>query len=376
MEVNTFRSFKDCIGPGSPLKSKKSISNDDSVLLLLCRQNDDLFMLEVHMKDEKDKQTAETHLLQFSEGSLGSSSSLLEGLDVLDMTDDFEELAIEEEMEDSTSRPASTYSSISTSTFLSLLASSDLRPKSGKLSTWKSRPNSSYEGNTVSKDKLTSSLLPLKTLKNERPSTAISIMRLPRSSDPMILLPKSRPASAVDIAKTLSCPSLSKKPLIDKMESVASIKTKNRQVESRSKKTRSVSFKETNETILIPSHSSAVETHHIKTNSPLKTTRIDSQTDLLEFTSLPMPSSLPKSVRQTPILKKREKSPKKEILSCSQCKKRLTFTTIFKCKCEKKFCNIHRYSDRHACTFDYKLAGRATLIKENPLVNKDKILKI
>ncbi len=35
------------------------------------------------------------------------------------------------------------------------------------------------------------------------------------------------------------------------------------------------------------------------------------------------------------------------------CKCKLTLTS-FPCRCEKYFCNQHRFSGDHACTYDYK----------------------
>jgi predicted nucleic acid binding AN1-type Zn finger protein len=49
---------------------------------------------------------------------------------------------------------------------------------------------------------------------------------------------------------------------------------------------------------------------------------------------------------------------------CAQegCEKKLALTSI-QCKCEKKFCNTHRYPEDHACTFDFKSDGKKELLK-------------
>lgn len=60
---------------------------------------------------------------------------------------------------------------------------------------------------------------------------------------------------------------------------------------------------------------------------------------------------------------------------CFSCKKRLGLTG-FECRCGNLFCSAHRYSDKHSCTFDYKLAGRDSISKANPVVKADKINKI
>lgn len=33
------------------------------------------------------------------------------------------------------------------------------------------------------------------------------------------------------------------------------------------------------------------------------------------------------------------------------------------CKCEKKFCSLHRYSEGHGCKFDYKAEHEKNLMK-------------
>ena len=62
--------------------------------------------------------------------------------------------------------------------------------------------------------------------------------------------------------------------------------------------------------------------------------------------------------------------------SCEACRKRLGLGTGFKCKCGGLFCGVHRYSDRHKCTFDYRAAAREAIAKENPRVEAIKLLKI
>ena len=47
-----------------------------------------------------------------------------------------------------------------------------------------------------------------------------------------------------------------------------------------------------------------------------------------------------------------------------------------KCKCGKKFCFKHRYAEQHACTFDYKEAGKKELEENNPKIEYKKIDKI
>ncbi|XP_024368008.1 zinc finger A20 and AN1 domain-containing stress-associated protein 8 [Physcomitrium patens] len=60
---------------------------------------------------------------------------------------------------------------------------------------------------------------------------------------------------------------------------------------------------------------------------------------------------------------------------CFLCKKRVGLTG-FKCRCGNIFCSLHRCSDKHSCSFDYKTAGRDAIAKANPVVKADKFDKI
>ena len=50
--------------------------------------------------------------------------------------------------------------------------------------------------------------------------------------------------------------------------------------------------------------------------------------------------------------------------------------TGFECRCGHLFCAMHRYADKHSCTFDYKTAGRKELEVKNPKVVAAKVQKI
>jgi len=52
----------------------------------------------------------------------------------------------------------------------------------------------------------------------------------------------------------------------------------------------------------------------------------------------------------------------KQLCSHDGCIKKLTLTSI-QCKCEKKFCNEHRYPETHNCSFDFKADGKKELLK-------------
>uniref|UniRef100_A0A8C1PEC7 Zinc finger, AN1-type domain 6 n=1 Tax=Cyprinus carpio TaxID=7962 RepID=A0A8C1PEC7_CYPCA len=50
--------------------------------------------------------------------------------------------------------------------------------------------------------------------------------------------------------------------------------------------------------------------------------------------------------------------------------------TGFGCRCGHLFCSVHRYSDVHNCSFDYKADAAEKIRKENPLIVGEKIKKI
>ncbi|KAI5081443.1 hypothetical protein GOP47_0004626 [Adiantum capillus-veneris] len=60
---------------------------------------------------------------------------------------------------------------------------------------------------------------------------------------------------------------------------------------------------------------------------------------------------------------------------CLTCNKRVGLTG-FKCRCGGLFCSLHRYNDKHDCTFDYKAAAQNSIRKANPVVRADKLDKI
>ncbi|XP_058854888.1 AN1-type zinc finger protein 6-like isoform X1 [Acipenser ruthenus] len=60
---------------------------------------------------------------------------------------------------------------------------------------------------------------------------------------------------------------------------------------------------------------------------------------------------------------------------CFLCRKKVGLTG-FDCRCGNLFCGVHRYSDLHNCTFDYKADAAEKIRKENPVVVGEKIQKI
>ncbi|KAH6559014.1 hypothetical protein KP509_1Z031900 [Ceratopteris richardii] len=60
---------------------------------------------------------------------------------------------------------------------------------------------------------------------------------------------------------------------------------------------------------------------------------------------------------------------------CFSCRRRVGLTG-FKCRCGNIFCSVHRYSEEHNCTFDYKAKAKKEIAANNPVVRRTKIHKI
>jgi len=69
------------------------------------------------------------------------------------------------------------------------------------------------------------------------------------------------------------------------------------------------------------------------------------------------------------------KDTKKKKNRCFVCKKKLGLTG-FSCRCGQLFCGIHRYTDKHECTFDYKAMGEKEISEANPVIVAQKLNKI
>ncbi|XP_009082779.1 PREDICTED: AN1-type zinc finger protein 6 isoform X4 [Acanthisitta chloris] len=48
----------------------------------------------------------------------------------------------------------------------------------------------------------------------------------------------------------------------------------------------------------------------------------------------------------------------------------------FECRCGNVYCGMHRYSDVHSCSYNYKADAAEKIRKENPVVVGEKIQKI
>jgi hypothetical protein len=61
---------------------------------------------------------------------------------------------------------------------------------------------------------------------------------------------------------------------------------------------------------------------------------------------------------------------------CFLCKKKLSLSSEFICKCDNLFCSKHRFPDTHNCSFDHKNGWKKNLEEKNPQVINEKISKI
>jgi len=64
-------------------------------------------------------------------------------------------------------------------------------------------------------------------------------------------------------------------------------------------------------------------------------------------------------------------SRKKMAEKCQHCCRKTHFTIT--CKCQKVLCIEHRDPNDHRCKYDHKAEWTAILIKQNPVVVKQKI---
>lgn len=60
---------------------------------------------------------------------------------------------------------------------------------------------------------------------------------------------------------------------------------------------------------------------------------------------------------------------------CEVCRKKVGLTG-FTCRCDGLYCSLHRYSDKHECSFDYRQLGKQEIRKNNPVIVGEKVNKI
>jgi hypothetical protein len=82
-------------------------------------------------------------------------------------------------------------------------------------------------------------------------------------------------------------------------------------------------------------------------------------------------------INMNPKINKKKKNlfPK---IKCSHpgCKKKIKKMYAIPCKCKNTYCNLHKSTDVHECAYDHKGEFRKQLIKENQLVEFDKLEKL
>lgn len=70
-----------------------------------------------------------------------------------------------------------------------------------------------------------------------------------------------------------------------------------------------------------------------------------------------------------------DKDSKKKKNRCANCRKKVGLTG-FQCRCGGLYCAVHRYSDKHDCSFNYREMGAQEIRRNNPVVVGEKIQKI
>ncbi|RLV63606.1 hypothetical protein DV515_00018103 [Chloebia gouldiae] len=88
-----------------------------------------------------------------------------------------------------------------------------------------------------------------------------------------------------------------------------------------------------------------------------------------------VPGTLLEISQNTAEGKTASEKPKPKKNRCFTCRKKIGLTG-FDCRCGNLFCAIHRYSDMHACPYDYKAEAAEKIRKENPIVIAEKIQKL
>lgn len=88
-----------------------------------------------------------------------------------------------------------------------------------------------------------------------------------------------------------------------------------------------------------------------------------------------MGSSTPSSETPPPIALEKATESTVDKNRCGACRKKLKLTDL-ECRCSARFCAQHRAPEEHACTFDYRAAGRAHLEKQLGKAVADKVERI
>jgi len=114
--------------------------------------------------------------------------------------------------------------------------------------------------------------------------------------------------------------------------------------------------------------------------------KAETETEVLEAAaaakveSEPHPSSSTDGASAAPVVEEKKeeeekKDAKKKKNRCFSCKKKLGLTG-FSCRCGGLYCAVHRYTDKHECSFDYKAMGEREISEANPVIVAAKLNKI
>ena len=386
---------------------KRLPQEEDQIVFLLCKQNQELYVLEVHLKDGQRPRTITKHHLRLQSPNYGKK--LLEFLGSNEFFDisDLCELQIDlEEVQEFDSLPE--YQDDFEN--MSIGSKTDSRPISAKsafsdmsMSKTSSRPDSgSSQQSTISTASLESLLwenehyltdqllgepsIATEILTSTRPATAISIMRLPSGSRPMVIVPKTRPSTAKQWVDKFKTHMKSNEDLFEEQPG-----SYNSSSQSFFQKQSCYSSIDNYEALNLEYHyspsssvKSASKVPIAKKRPPTATTSkkaspttnfFSKNQQLLHFTSKSRQPSrkvvTPRKAIASPIKVTIKKNP-----CCTLCQKKLGPAQTFLCKCEKQFCAQHRYSDRHTCTYDYKASAKVALREANPLIKSDKLLRL
>ncbi|XP_046942463.1 AN1-type zinc finger protein 6 isoform X2 [Lynx rufus] len=131
----------------------------------------------------------------------------------------------------------------------------------------------------------------------------------------------------------------------------------------------------------LDSTSASVQPSPVSNQSLLSESVASSQVDSTSVDkAIPDTEDLQASVSDTAQQPSAEQSeslekPKQKKNRCFMCRKKVGLTG-FECRCGHVYCGVHRYSDVHNCSYNYKADAAEKIRKENPVVVGEKIQKI
>jgi hypothetical protein len=353
------------IGPGPPINLIRD--DADQVMFLLCKQKEEIFVLEVHLKDGQRPESVTKHYLRFNSPSQNSQLfDLIGSNECFDISDLCEIQPVQDDNSSenmSLERPGSGESEISfvRESYGSAVRDSDedIEELIGEMHHDLINLGKEW-GNSLKDEK---NMVDSKI----RPATAISLMRLPIDTKPMIIIPKTRPSSAEKWIEGF-------KSHMESNEFIVSLKDAQKEQ----------SFDLKNDLEPFPSMKRTINPlkgpfvkHNLPNCSKSKSTpSIASRGKTILSPNLSSSAQpLQYFTKKSPPLKQGQNQPAPR-MKCTLCNKKLGPAQIFLCRCKNKYCAIHRYSDRHNCKFDHKTHDKEILRKTNPMVKNEKCIKL